>query len=59
VSHPLKIHTDPSSEDSDFVEPPHRWGPQQKHCNIPWQSVGSTAVQADQEVPSKGPDKVV
>jgi hypothetical protein len=37
ASHPLKIHTEHSDDDSDFVKPPPKrnMGPKQEPCNIP------------------------
>jgi hypothetical protein len=39
TSHPLKIHTESSNDDSDFVHPPpeRNRGPKLLPCNIPQQ----------------------
>jgi hypothetical protein len=51
ASHPLKIHTEPSSDDNDFVHsPPKRnRGPEHEPGNIPRHPPRPTATQPDRE----------
>jgi hypothetical protein len=59
ISDPLKIHFKPSTDDSDFAQPPSKRnrGPEQEPCNIPRQPLQPTEAQPDREAPAKKTDK--
>jgi hypothetical protein len=61
ASHPLKIHTEPSGDDNDFVHPPlkRNMGLEHGPSNIPRQPPQPTTTQPDREALAKKPDKVM